>query len=124
MMMALGCIQALKCNSNHCPVGVTTQNPQLVAGLVPSEKKSRVRNFHKETIESVGEIIGAMGISHPGDLPPWHIMRRISPTEIKHYGEVYEFLKDGDLLREPLPASYKRACEAASAETFTHLEDV
>ena len=124
MMMALGCIQALKCNSNHCPVGITTQNPQLVAGLVPSEKKVRVMGFHKGTIESVGEIMGAMGIARPADLHPWHIIRRISSTEIKHYGEIYEFLKEGDLLQEPFPDTYRRACEAASAETFAHLEDV
>ena len=45
MMMALGCIQALRCNSNHCPVGVTTQNPDLVAGLVVSDKKERVASY-------------------------------------------------------------------------------
>ena len=123
MMMALGCIQALRCNSNRCPVGITTQNPQLVAGLVPSDKDVRVMGFHKETIESVSEIMGAMGIAHPDDLHPWHIMRRVSPTEIHHYGEIYEFLQDGDLLRSPLPQTYRRACESAHAETFAHLAD-
>ena len=123
MMMALGCIQALRCNSNHCPVGIATQDPQLTAGLVPSSKNVRVMGFHKETIESVGEIMGAMGIASPDDLRPWHIMRRISPTEVRHYGEIYEFLQDGDLLQEPLPKTYKRACEAASAETFMHVDD-
>ena len=124
MMMALGCLQALRCNSNRCPVGITTQNPQLVAGLVPSDKDVRVMGFHKETIESVSEIMGAMGIAHPDDLHPWHIMRRVSPTEIHHYGEIYEFLQDGDLLRSPLPQTYRRACESAHAETFAHLADV
>ena len=123
MMMALGCLQALRCNSNRCPVGITTQNPQLVAGLVPSDKDVRVMGFHKETIESVSEIMGAMGIAHPDDLHPWHIMRRVSPTEIHHYGEIYEFLQDGDLLRSPLPQTYRRACESAHAETFAHLAD-
>ena len=123
MMMALGCLQALRCNSNRCPVGITTQNPQLVAGLVPSDKDVRVMGFHKETIESVSEIMGAMGIAYPDDLHPWHIMRRVSPTEIHHYGEIYEFLQDGDLLRSPLPQTYRRACESAHAETFAHLAD-
>ena len=118
MMMALGCIQALKCNSNHCPVGITTQNPDLAAGLVPAAKNVRVASFHKESVESVAEIIGAMGIRHPSELRPWHILRRISPTEIKHYRELYEFLEDGDLLKDPLPFTYRRACEAASAESF------
>jgi glutamate synthase domain-containing protein 2 len=121
MMMALGCIQALKCNTNHCPVGVATQDPGLTAGLVPSAKKVRVANFHAATIKSVSEIIGAMGMANPDELRPWHIMRRISPTEIRHYGEIYEFLQDGDLLKEPLPQTYERACNAASAETFEHV---
>ena len=120
MMMALGCIQALRCNSNHCPVGVTTHNPQLVAGLVPEDKNKKVANFHHELLESVSEIMGAMGIADPDDLHPWHIMRRTSPTEIRHYGEIYEFLNDGDLLKENLPNSYERACRAASADTFVH----
>jgi len=86
MMMALGCIQALRCNSNHCPVGVTTNNPQLYAGLVPEDKNKKVSNFHYELVKSISEIMGAMGIADPDHLHPWHIMRRSSPTEIKHYG--------------------------------------
>ncbi|MDX1520367.1 MAG: FMN-binding glutamate synthase family protein [Anaerolineae bacterium] len=121
MMMAMGCIQALKCNSNHCPVGITTQNPDLVAGLVPSDKKVRVMNFHRETVDSVQEILGAMGKSHPRQLRPWHITRRVSPNDIRHYGELYEFLNDGDLLSEPYPITYQRAMEASSAETFKRV---
>ncbi|MEM7333796.1 MAG: FMN-binding glutamate synthase family protein [Chloroflexota bacterium] len=120
MMMALGCIQALKCNSNHCPVGVATHKPHLMAGLVPSDKALRVANYHKETIESVSEIIGAMGLTSPSELRPWHIMRRTSPTEIHHYGEIYEYLEEGSLLHARLPATFERACNAASADTFAH----
>lgn len=118
MMLALGCIQALRCNSNHCPVGVATQDPSLMAGLVPSDKKVRVYNFHRQTLQSVTELLGAMGIAHPHELRPWHIMRRTSPTEVHHYGEIFEYLKPGALLAEPLPISYERAWRAASAETF------
>ncbi len=121
MMMAVGCIQALKCNSNHCPVGVTTQRPELVAGLVVSDKSQRVARYHSEMIKSTSEFLGAMGISEPADLHPWHIMRRTAATETKHYGEIHEFLQDGQLLNEQdLPASFKRAALAASPESFTH----
>ncbi|MEM7028061.1 MAG: FMN-binding glutamate synthase family protein [Chloroflexota bacterium] len=120
MMLAIGCIQALKCNTNHCPVGVATQDPKLTAGLVPSDKAVRVASYHEETVQSVCEIIGAMGIHHPQDLRPWHIMRRISPTDIKHYGEIFEFIEDKDLLAEPLPKTYERAWRAASADHFEH----
>ena len=121
MMLALGCIQALKCNSNHCPVGVATQDKSLMAGLVPSDKAARVANFHQETIESLCELLGAVGLSHANELRPWHIMHRISPTETRHYGELYEYLANGALLQSELPASYKRAVEAASADTFQHV---
>ena len=120
MMMSIGCIQALKCNSNHCPVGVTTHKEYLMAGLVPSDKSVRAASYHKETVHSMGEIIGAMGISSPSDLRPWHIMRRISATEIKHYGEIYEYLEEGSLLQEPFPPSFERALKVAAADTFTH----
>lgn len=121
MMLALGCIQALKCNSNHCPVGVATQDKYLMAGLVPANKSVRVANFHHQTLASFCEMLGAVGLAQAEDLQPWHIMHRVSPTETKHYGELYEYLKNGALLSEPLPDSFRRACQSASAETFSHV---
>ncbi len=123
MMLALGCIQALKCNSNHCPVGIATQNHWLMAGLDPTNKSVRVANFQRETIKSLSELLGALGLKSARELRPWHIMHRVSPTVTKHYGELYDYLDDGELLRESLPPDYKRACEAASAETFSHVRD-
>ena len=120
MMMAIGCIQALKCNSNHCPVGVATQNRSLMEGLVPSEKRVRVASFHRETVKSLSEMLGAIGLTSAEDLKPWHLMHRISPTETKHYGEIYHYLEDGELLGEVLPEDYRRACNAASADSFKH----
>jgi hypothetical protein len=126
MMMALGCIQALKCNTNHCPVGVATQDPSLMAGLVVTDKTQRVANLHEAMLKSACEMIGAMGIEQPQDLRPWHIMRRTSPTHVLNYGEVYEFLESGDLLKEKdqLPDSYRRAVEASSSESFDHVTDL
>ncbi|MDE0866387.1 MAG: FMN-binding glutamate synthase family protein [Rubripirellula sp.] len=123
MMLALGCIQALKCNSNHCPVGVATTNPALMKGLVPEKKSNRVANFHKETIQSLSEMLGALGLSSPEELQPWHVLHRTTPTETKHYGELYDFLYPGELLTSPLPIDYRRACNAASSDTFAHVEE-
>lgn len=63
MMLALGCIQALKCNTNECPTGITTNNPNLVRGLVVSEKWKRVRNYHKNIVEDFLELLAASGCS-------------------------------------------------------------
>lgn len=122
MMMAIGCIQALKCNSNHCPVGVATQDEHLMAGLDPTDKSVRVASYHKQTIHSLAEMLGALGLDSAQDLRPWHLMHRVSATETRHYGELYHFLHDGDLMRDPLPIDFARACHSASAETFSHCE--
>jgi glutamate synthase domain-containing protein 2 len=118
MMMALGCIQARKCNSNDCPVGVATQNPALSAGLVVSQKAGRVARYHSETIEALLELIGAAGFASPSELRPWHVMRRISPSETLHYGQIFDYLEPGALLADELPPEYARAWELAVATSF------
>ena len=61
MMLAFGCIQSLECNKNTCPTGVATQDPELVGGLVINDKKTRVANYHRETIKSLAELTAAAG---------------------------------------------------------------
>lgn len=60
-MFALGCIQALRCNTNACPTGVATQDPKLVKGLVVEDKYKRVANFHLNTLRAVMELVAATG---------------------------------------------------------------
>ena len=55
MLLSLGCIQALRCNSNKCPTGIATQDPGLVRGLVVEEKDKRVANFQMETVRSAAD---------------------------------------------------------------------
>lgn len=123
MMMSVGCIQARKCNSNDCPVGVATQNPTLTAGLVVSEKSQRVTRYHAETINAAMELIGAAGLTCPSDLRPWHIMRRVSALETRHFGEIVNYLEPGSLLGSDLPKDFERAWNAATASSFQHLDD-
>ena len=58
MMMALGCIQARSCNTDHCPTGIATQNRARSAGLVVSDKAQRVANFHRSTVTNLVELLG------------------------------------------------------------------
>jgi glutamate synthase domain-containing protein 2 len=60
-MLSLGCIQALKCNTNKCPTGIATQNKELQYGLDPTDKSYRVYNFHRKTMDAAAEIIGTIG---------------------------------------------------------------
>lgn len=122
MMMAIGCIQALRCNSNDCPTGVATQDPKLVKGLNVKYKANRTAAYHKATMHGVAEMLGSMGLSATSELRPWHRMRRTDFTEIKHYGEIYPSLEPGNLLNGALPVGWERAVSAASADTFSNVE--
>ena len=119
MMMALGCIQALKCNTNHCPAGVATTDPNLYGGLVVSDKKQRVYNYHRNTLHALAEIVGAMGLESAGELKPWHIKRRINATSVRTYFDIYTFLEDGQLLDESrVPEMYRMAFYLANPDSF------
>ncbi|MCB0343262.1 MAG: FMN-binding glutamate synthase family protein [Pseudobdellovibrionaceae bacterium] len=119
MMMALGCIQALRCNANVCPAGIATQDPYLNAGIHVPTKRKRVQRFHHETVKSAAHILGAMGLDDPSQLRPWHVMRRVGPLEVRHYGEIFEFLEKGSLLGEHPPKNFERAYKAATSRSFS-----
>lgn len=88
-MLSLGCIQARECNLDTCPVGVATQNPELVKALVVEQKNVRVRNYHNETIDAVKEVVAAMGIDSIQALKPNQVFRRIENEKVVNLEEVY-----------------------------------
>ncbi|TCJ30313.1 FMN-binding glutamate synthase family protein [Nocardioides jejuensis] len=65
-MLALGCIQAQKCHTDHCPTGVATQNPWLTRGLDPTDKSVRVANYLKTMRRDLLKVSEACGVAHPG----------------------------------------------------------
>lgn len=118
MMMALGCIQALECNKNSCPTGVATQEADLVKGLVIDDKKVRVANFHKNTIESFVELMGASGIDIPQKLNRHQINRRVFMDEVRTFEEIYPSVPLGAMLANAIPERYRMSFESANAERF------
>jgi len=99
MMLSIGCIQALQCNNNTCPVGIATQNKSLMNGLNVDDKSERAANFHQETLHSFSELIAATGVLHPKDLNRSHINRRVSMNTILKYDEIFPYTKEGSLLK-------------------------
>ena len=71
-MFALGCIQALKCNKNTCPTGITTHDRRLQRGLDPANKAVRVKNYVERIRYDVGVIAHSCGVSHPRALKRFH----------------------------------------------------
>ncbi len=71
-MFALGCIQALQCNKDTCPTGITTHNKRLQRGLNPHLKSIRVANYVKNIVHEVGMIAHSCGVNHPRELDRRH----------------------------------------------------
>ncbi|MDC7999967.1 FMN-binding glutamate synthase family protein [Aequorivita todarodis] len=99
MMVALGCIQALKCDTNKCPTGVTTNNPALMRGLVVEDKWKRVRNYHGRTVNEFLELFAAAGCNTLSDLNRSYIFKQIE-TDIKCYEEIYPPVSAGQFLQK------------------------
>ena len=71
-MFALGCIQALQCNKNTCPTGVTTHDPKLQRGLDPVDKAQRVRHYAEHMNHEIGVIAHSCGVREPRLLRRYH----------------------------------------------------
>lgn len=118
MMFAIGCIQALRCNTNRCPTGVATQDPELVRGLHVGDKAERVARFHKETVRSFLEVLGAAGLASPGELKPWFVMKRINGSEVRSYHEIYPGVEPGELLAAQVTGRFAGAWNTARPDRF------
>mgnify|MGYP002633967761 FL=1 len=97
-MFSIGCIQALNCASNNCPSGIATMDPQRYRVLDVTTRGARVRNFHKNTLRALSEMIGAAGVSHPKDLTREHIVRRTSANLGKITEKIYPYVTNNALL--------------------------
>ena len=71
-MFALGCIQALQCNKNTCPTGITTHNKRLQRGLDPVDKAERVARYAKQMSKEIGVIANSCGVAEPRALKRFH----------------------------------------------------
>ena len=120
MMFALGCIQARRCNSNDCPVGVATQDQALARGLHVDSKAQRVAHFHEQTLAAFAELIAAAGLEHHTELLPGHLHRRTSMTQTASFASLYPGVPVGALCDDvaSLPPPWRDAWARASAATF------
>ncbi len=88
-MLSLGCIQARECNLDTCPVGVATQNEDLVEALVVEDKNVRVKNYHNKTILALKEVVAAMGKNSIDEIEAKDVFRRNKAGDISSLEEIY-----------------------------------
>jgi len=118
MMLALGCVHSLICNTNQCPSGVATQDPRLFNGLVVPDKAQRVTHYHAKTVHATAEIIASVGLRHTSELNRTHIFRRISQSEVQRYDQIFPYLQTNSLLGDSIPASFMLTMQEANSDSF------
>jgi len=123
-MMSVGCIQAQRCHLGTCPTGVTAQDPERQRGLVPEVQGERAARFHKKTVEALTDMVAAVGLKHPKDLQPHHLMHRIGTQSASPFDRIHAFLPKGVLVEAPEETIYADWWAAAQAESFQPATDL
>ncbi|WP_372622724.1 FMN-binding glutamate synthase family protein, partial [Alteromonas stellipolaris] len=118
MMLALGCVQSLSCNTNKCPTGVATQDPKLTKGLDVTDKSERVYRFHKKTLHALMDMLSSTGHVSTTELNRTHIFRRINQASIARYDEIFPLVKTGTLLGDDIPERFKLHVKEANSDSF------
>ncbi|MFL6659318.1 MAG: FMN-binding glutamate synthase family protein [Massilia sp.] len=124
-MFALGCVQSQSCHTDRCPTGVATQDELRQKALVVPDKTERVAHFHENTVKALAQLIAAAGLEHPSQLKPHHIVRRVSPNQVKLASALLPYLDKGELLDPAhlhrLPPVFGLYWPLAQAESFHQL---
>jgi glutamate synthase domain-containing protein 2 len=118
-MFSLGCIQSQTCHTDRCPTGVATQDPSRWKKLDVPDKAERVKMFHSNTLKALKELIAAAGLTHPIEIGPEHVIRRVSSTEVRSLSALYHFVKPGELIGGlPDHVVFKVFWDAARTDSF------
>jgi len=118
-MFALGCIQSQSCHTSKCPTGVATQDSSRQRALVVPDKAERVYHFHQNTLKALKELLGSAGLTHPDQLGPEHVIRRVSSTEVRSLAALHHFVRAGELLGDtPEHPVFKMFWPQANPDSF------
>ncbi|MFJ1869218.1 FMN-binding glutamate synthase family protein [Streptomyces sp. NPDC088097] len=117
MMFAVGCIQAQRCHTNTCPVGVATQDERRARALDVGDKAQRVRRYQEATVKSALQIMAAMGVDDPSGLRPHQLVQRVDAHTVRSYADLYAWLTPGQLLASP-PEDWTADWQAADPDRF------
>lgn len=117
MMMALGCIQSLRCAENTCPVGVATQSRYRQRALHVPTKTEHVYHYQRNTVRQALRVMASIGARDRSDLSPAMLRRNLAEGTSSSYAELYEWLQPGELLVDP-PTDWKQAWQIADPGRF------
>jgi glutamate synthase domain-containing protein 2 len=120
LLVSLGCTQQRECYKGTCRAGLATQDPELFEHFQIQEGIQKAYSFHAITIQELLSLLSIAGVSHPNQIKPMHIHKRIDLLNTQPLDELYEFIKPGSLLApfaSMLPKIYQKAWQLADPNT-------
>jgi glutamate synthase (ferredoxin) len=87
-MMAIGCIQAQKCHTGHCPTGVATHDARLQEGLIPDHQAQRFARYLKSFRNELMALTHACGYQHPEQFTAEDVEISTGPAQFKTLREL------------------------------------
>ncbi len=117
-MFSVGCIQAMRCQTNACPAGVATQDKRRQRGLVVTDKAQRVCNYHRNTLDDLAQVVAACGLEHPSELSPSLLCHRTSALHHKTYKHLFNWHEPNELVNGNANEWYTHLWDKASADSF------
>lgn len=88
-MLALGCIQALECHTNHCPTGIATQKKSLERAIDIKGAAERVKTYADVLYKETQMLAESCGYKTPTDITPDDIMVVTSPGHLDYLSELH-----------------------------------
>jgi len=96
LMISVGCIQAQKCHTNACPVGVATTNEKLMQGLVVAEKRWRVMNYVITLRAGLNSLAAASGLRAPTGFRRHHAIYKDGQGRTRSAAELFPVASAAD----------------------------
>lgn len=118
MMFAVGCIQAQRCHTNTCPVGVATQDPRRARALDVDDKSARVERYQRATVRSAQQIMSSMGVRDAAGLRPDMLRRRVGPGAVVSFRDLHPWPEPGQFLSSGPAGDWAADWETADADRF------
>ncbi|MBT3595081.1 MAG: FMN-binding glutamate synthase family protein [Verrucomicrobia bacterium] len=113
-MLAIGCIQAQRCHTGHCPAGVATQNAWLMRGLEPTQKSARLANYVRVLRKEILRVCHASGVPHPALMDSKHVELSDGQLGLRTLDSIYGYPEG---LRQCSP-EWSSSIQQLMGETF------
>ena len=87
-LLALGCVQALKCHTGECPSGIATQSKSAQKALHVEAASDRVATYATTLIKEAQMLAESCGYSDPTQLKPTDVMLQVEPGRFEYLADL------------------------------------